>query len=133
MTGDGTLYTVPFNATTFNVGSAFNTGTGIFTAPITGKYQFNWTSLILNLDGSSDTLISQLVTTTQTIYGYYGSSNTQNSSHATLLTASVFVLMSAGNTAKIQVQNSGTTKTVSVGGNTDLTQGLCCFSGYLVC
>jgi len=41
VTGDGTMYTVPLNATSYLNGSVFNIGTGVFMAPVTGIYQFN--------------------------------------------------------------------------------------------
>jgi hypothetical protein len=38
VTGNGTTYTIAFNATLFDQGSNFNTGTATFTAPAPGKY-----------------------------------------------------------------------------------------------
>ena len=42
---------VAYNSTLFNVGSGFNAGTGRFTAPATGYYQFNG---VIGLDSMSD-------------------------------------------------------------------------------
>lgn len=41
VTGTGTSYTIPFNVAASNVGSGFNTSTGVFTAPIGGVYSFS--------------------------------------------------------------------------------------------
>ena len=38
VTGDGTDYTVIYDTEIFDIGGNFNTATGIFTAPVTGKY-----------------------------------------------------------------------------------------------
>jgi len=43
VTGAGTVYTILFNRTYFNIGSNFNTGTGIYTAPSAGLYHFSTT------------------------------------------------------------------------------------------
>jgi len=41
VTGDGTVHVVVCDTTFVNIGSCYDTTTGIFTAPITGKYQYN--------------------------------------------------------------------------------------------
>jgi len=38
VTGDATTYTVIYNTETYDIGSNYNTTTGVFTAPTTGKY-----------------------------------------------------------------------------------------------
>ena len=43
VTGDSSSYTIIFDTAVNNLGSAYNTGTGVFTAPVTGYYQFNMT------------------------------------------------------------------------------------------
>ena len=49
MTASSTALTIPFNATSLNRGSNFNTSTYTVTAPVTGLYWFN---LIVSYDGS---------------------------------------------------------------------------------
>lgn len=39
-TGDGTLYTVVFGTEVFDTNSDYDTGTGLFTAPVDGVYEF---------------------------------------------------------------------------------------------
>jgi hypothetical protein len=40
VTGDGTNYTVVYNSAPVNIGTVYNAGTGIFTAPYSGYYLF---------------------------------------------------------------------------------------------
>lgn len=41
----GTSQTVKFNQVSLNVGDAYNTTTGKFTAPVDGLYSFSWTTM----------------------------------------------------------------------------------------
>ena len=49
-----TPYLVPLNAVFFNVGGNFNTGTSIFTTPITGYYMFTATITFYNVVGDKE-------------------------------------------------------------------------------
>ena len=48
VTGDGTSYNVLYDTKDYDPGSNFNTGTGLFTAPVTGLYQV---SGMMRIDG----------------------------------------------------------------------------------
>jgi len=41
VTGDGTAYTLVYDVSVYDQGSNYNATTGVFTAPVTGRYQFN--------------------------------------------------------------------------------------------
>ena len=47
VTGDGTIYTIPFDTELFDRNSDFNTGTGVFVAPVTGIYHLSASVLLL--------------------------------------------------------------------------------------
>ncbi len=48
-TGNGAAYTVIFDVSVFDQGSNYNTSTGIFTAPVTGRYLFTTNVAVSNL------------------------------------------------------------------------------------
>lgn len=47
VTGDTTVYTVIFDTEVYDQGSDFNLGTSIFTAPVTGRYLFDYTVFLI--------------------------------------------------------------------------------------
>lgn len=55
VTGDGTSYLIIFD-TVQQTGSAYNTGTGLFTAPATGYYQFNMNIVLGGITVGNPTL-----------------------------------------------------------------------------
>jgi len=129
-TGNGAAFTIVFDTVLFNQASSYNNATGIFTAPVTGKYLFCAQGMY-NAVTTSGTSLLNLVTTSLTY--------TLNFSRT--LTAVPFsqpggfmVAMTAGDTARIQFTISGNAgNTVSVIGSAD-TAGVptTYFSGYLL-
>jgi len=51
VTGDGTVFTVPFNVDNFDIGNNFNNTTYRFTAPFTGIYDLNSSVYVTGADG----------------------------------------------------------------------------------
>lgn len=130
VTGDGTTYTVPFNAELYDQASNFNTGTGTFTAPITGKYQLSTSVLITG--GTAMTAIDLYITTTsknyRTRFNLAAGAAVTNYSP----TLSVVASMSAGDTAivRIATNDSGGKIDDVYGEATDMWTF---FSGALIC
>lgn len=127
VTGDGTLYTVIFDTAIVNTGGAYNTATGVFTAPTTGNYLFNCT---LDLNGFT-------VAHTDFMGLFEGSSPESRfirinpgvvaaNGDVLHLSGSFLVRMTAGQQQYVNVQVSGGAKVVNV------KDFYCKFSGYLI-
>jgi parallel beta-helix repeat protein len=142
VTGDDTLYQVPFDVEDFDAGGDFDTTTGTFTAPSDGFYQLNAT---VRLEGGTDQTYAflQIVTTTETLQQGFdittvtGTGTPTPPSITTVTGIAVFtptvcglVYMDKGNTAVVKVQCGGGTggKIMGIVASPSLHQ----FSGFLV-
>jgi len=115
VTGDGTTYTIVCDTALSNVGSAYSTGTGLFTAPSTGFYFFNKT-----------TAYAGLVAQTSIINIWTGSVYQMRSlqeegafigAGGTYITSESWSIpMTAGDTMSIQANAGGSTKTAIIYG-----------------
>lgn len=74
MTGDGTGYKIVFDTAYFNVGTNYGTGTGNYTAPVTGSYCFYAMVTFTNI-GVSTTVRGLLVEVVSIFCIYNGSSS----------------------------------------------------------
>jgi hypothetical protein len=107
--GGSTSDTIVFDTAISNVGSAYNTGTGIFTAPDTGYYGFSTTVNYANLTTPAGL--------SQVILAYTGSVQSlrlqqfglvpATTGASIILTASWAMPMTAGDTIKIQPYADG--------------------------
>jgi len=128
VTGDGTGYTVVFDTELFDQDNNFD-GTSTFTAPVTGKYQFNCAVLMQNAAAMSPQLALTIAGTSAQTYTMYNQASCWTGNNS--LNLAMIVAMTAGDTATVVVSFGGGAKTVDVYGaaGDPRTQ----FSGFLVC
>lgn len=127
VTGDGTVYGISNFTEVFDNSNSFVPSTGVFTAPVTGRYLFAADIYVYPLLPAHTNIILTLVTSNRayrTVYlyeAYSASGSHKNMSMAMLMD------MDSADTAYLTITASGSTKTV---GLYNLTT---CFSGHLVC
>jgi hypothetical protein len=117
-TGDGTAFTVICNSEVYDQGGDYDTATGIFTAPVTGRYIWTITVALQSTIGAAHTrAFMRLATSNRSYYPVeFNPYVMQSSAGNVFLTASGIADMDAGDTAHVEVTVSGGAKTVAVFG-----------------
>ena len=130
VTGDGTAYVVVFNAERFDVGSDFDTSTGIYTFPVEGIYVLTAVISFQEIGVAHTSLVIQFVAAGVTQEIHTINPTVVAVGGVYVYTAAIVIKAGAGNTAKVQVTVSGSTKTVDLRGNA--LGNVCNFSGFLL-
>lgn len=133
VTGNGTLYTIINDTAVQNIGSNYNTGTGLFTASAAGTYFFTAT---VNMGGLNAAHVGGsffFILNGATFYvGQTGSPVNQGDPAGDLSwVASNTLPLSAGDTVGVVLGVSGGAKVVSIFG-TAIGNPVTSFSGFLV-
>ena len=124
-----TNHTMNINSEVFDNNNDVSTTNNNFTAPVTGKYQFNIIMYFQNIVIDSNYLEIYLVTSNRQISSFiidpssFDEAITYHSINGSIITD-----MDAGDTASIQYRQSGGTDTT-----TDFAGSASYFSGFLVC
>lgn len=129
VTGDNTVYTVIFNSEAFDQAANYDNTTGVFTAPVTGKYLFA-ASVTCTAIGAGHTQAQIfLVTTANSFLGTANSAAAvRNSGNIASYQVSAIANMTAGDTASITITVFNSTKTISISNSGANTY----FSGQLI-
>jgi len=111
-----TYATVVYNSATTNVGSAYNTSTGTFTAPATGLYQISFNNLYSVANSSNNTLKVRIIVNSATETEVAGSLTPYSGSTIYgSISGTTTVSMTSGQTAYIQTGGLSNTMTPNVG------------------
>ena len=131
-TGDGTNFPCIMDSEEFDQGGDHVLATGIFTAPIAGRYRFTFAVALAGVTDHTDGRL-QIVTDGQRYRMSFVPVDVENQSTArTCATMTVFADMADGDTATFlcQVGGGGASKVVDIGG--DSADAGSHFSGELV-
>lgn len=115
VTGDGTPVTVVYNVATIDPQSSFNTGTGIFTAPVTASYTFITNLFFSGISAAHTAFQYNLLVNGSPIGIYLVNGANVNSSMGLTLESFLALSLTAGDTVGVQVVVSGGAKTVNIG------------------
>jgi len=132
VTGDGTTYTLAFNAEIFDQNSDFDTATGIFTAPVSGKYQLNIGILWGGLAAGNTTGFVTVTTSNRIYVAVNFNPGVIRITDQLQYSFALLADMDAGDTAFVVTQITGGAKVVDIV-SPGATDPRTWFSGYLIC
>lgn len=132
VTGNATNYTVPFNSEVYDIGSNYNNATGVFTAPVTGKYWFSFAVRLGDITSSHTARLAVFTSNRSYALCARGASLMMNSSGQATFYGEIFTDMDAADTMYVQMYSNGegTDANDVIGDGTGLYTYIC---GRLVC
>lgn len=119
VTGDGTLYQVPFDSIVYNVNSCYNSSTGTFTAPVAGTYLFESHVEITNISSSHTNSLLEVsvnASTNRLVYNFNARNCANSTTFFFVAAMSQIIPLSANDTVNMLLNVYGGTKTITVVG-----------------
>lgn len=133
-TGDGSSYTAICDTVIYDQNSDYNNTTGIFTAPISGRYHFSSAISAINI-GPAHTGYRNFHQTTSAITYYQGggcnSANCRSNANGYSASLSSYINLDAGDTVFLIINVNGGAKTIGLEGSNSTLVTF--FGGKLVC
>jgi hypothetical protein len=105
VTGNGTTYNPVFNNELYDIGSNYDNGTGIFTAPKAGVYLFTYSIYLTGVGTSMTFAVLSVNTTSGTTLSQFGRKSGETTD--IILQTACLRKMAAGNTAQCAITISG--------------------------
>lgn len=119
VTGDSTDYQIIYDTLVSNVGSNFNLGTSVYTAPYNGVYYFSHITYVNNVTTADD--LASYISAGGLIWDARSSPVIRATVTGFCLTNSLIIPLNANNTVNFHTQCSGQTKTINLLGATGST------------
>ena len=132
-TGDGTMVTIVYNTEVFDTNADYDNSTGVFTAPVTGKYSFQGTVKLGGVSSSCTRIFGGFIGSNRDgqIFCEMPADGGEGLSGNQIHTISfAFILdMDASDTCYMVIGANGTSKSFAIQGNTQPDH---MFSGHLI-
>lgn len=127
------LVTIPFDTEVFDIGSNYNTSTGVFTAPVAGKYCFSAYCTLDDLPADDRRLFFRVIVDATSFLHHLSNPRYVHVSGVYVTGSDAFYSMDAADEAKVQVSvYDGASDDVDIVGSA-ATELKTYFSGYLAC
>ena len=124
-----TYHTVIFDTETFDQNGDYNNSTGIFTAPVTGRYQLNVLVYLQEIPSNAGYVYAQLACSNNAAFHIMDTAPLDDATPYKTLPLSILMDMDANDTAKVFVYIQGGSTTIDIDGGTENNTS---FSGFLV-